>query len=204
MPDVAAIVLAAGLSRRMGAINKLLEDVGGTPLLCRVCAACDVISDHPVTVVTGHQSDAVRTLLRDYPVRFVHNERYSEGQMTSVDAGLRAAPAAQSYLLALGDQPRITAACLQDLLEAHHAQAAGRITVPIVDGNRGNPIVIPAPLRVRMLADAVNPGCRNLTRSRPDLVHRHNTQNESFLVDIDTAEDLARARGGNNSEVHPA
>lgn len=204
MPDVATIVLAAGLSRRMGAVNKLLEDVGGTPLLCRVCAACDAISDHPVTVVTGHQSDAVRTLLRDFPVRFVHNEHYTAGQMTSVDAGLRAAPVAQTYLLALGDQPRITAACLQELLEAHHTHAAGRITVPFVDGMRGNPIVIPAYLQARMLADAVNPGCRNLTRRRPELVHRHDTQNESFLFDIDTAEDLARARGGVISEVHPA
>ena len=199
MSDTAAIVLAAGLSRRMGAANKLLLSVGDDVLVRRVVLACAAVTDHPVTVVTGHQSDLIKDFMRGCPVVFVHNPDFEDGQMTSVDAGLRGAPAATNYLIALGDQPRITASCLTALLEAHHAQARGRITVPMVEGSRGNPIVVPAELRARMLADPVNLGCRNLTRTAPEFVHEYNTPDASFLVDIDTPADLALLQ----AELHP-
>lgn len=194
MTDTAAIVLAAGLSRRMGAANKLLERVGETALLRGMVIACAAISDHPVTVVTGHESDAVKQLLRGLPVRFVHNDRYAEGQMTSVDTGLRHAPFAQTYLLALGDQPKITVDCLRALLNAHHVEPDDRITVPMVNGVRGNPIVIPANHRASMLADPVNLGCRKLTRTSPEILRAFTTTDDSFVVDIDTPDDLARVR----------
>jgi len=144
MSDVAAIVLAAGLSRRMGKVNKLLLSVDGEVLVRRIVAACAAVTDHQVTVVTGHQPDAVKSALHDMSVTFVHNPRFEEGQMTSVDAGLKDAPETSTYLLALGDQPKIKAACLEALLHAHRANGDGRITVPMVAGVRGNPIVIPS------------------------------------------------------------
>jgi len=196
MSDTAAIVLAAGLSRRIGAANKLLMPIGETALLRGVVVACAAVTDHPVTVVTGHQADAIEAILQDLAVRFAHNSRFEEGQMTSVDQGLRQAPQADSYLVALGDQPRITARCLQQLLSAHHADAGERITVPIVHGQRGNPIVVPAAQRARMLADPMNLGCRKLTRTAPEIVHPYITTNESFVLDIDTADDLARIQKG--------
>jgi len=194
MSDIAVIVLAAGLSRRMGAINKLLLFIGNDTLLCRVVSACAEVSDHPVTVVTGHQQAAVTFAMGDAPVNFVHNCQFEEGQMTSVDAGLRGAPRAETYLIALGDQPNIKSSNLRDLLAAHHAKADGRITVPVVGGIRGNPIVVPAAQRTLMLADPVNLGCRKLTRNRPERVHQFVTDDACFITDIDTLEDLASTR----------
>lgn len=194
MSDTAAIVLAAGLSRRMGAANKLLLSVGDDVLVRTVVLACAAVTDHPVTVVTGHQSDLIKDVLHGYPVVFVHNPDFEDGQMTSVDAGLRSAPEAETCLIALGDQPRITASCLTELLETHHEQARGRITIPMVDGSRGNPIVVPADQRTLMLADPVNLGCRKLTRTAPELVHEYDTLDVSFVVDIDTPADLALVR----------
>lgn len=194
MSDTVAIVLAAGLSRRMGDANKLLLSVGGEVLLCRVVAACAAVTDHPVVVVTGYQEEAVKNALRDAPVTFVSNSRFEEGQMTSVDAGLRHAPMAATYLVALGDQPMITTTCLDALIRGHHSAANGRITVPVVAGVRGNPIVVPAAQRARMLADPINLGCRKLTRTSPENVHQFETTNSSFIVDIDTPEDFAAAR----------
>ena len=200
MSDVAAIVLAAGLSRRMGADNKLLLTVGQDVLLRKVVDACAAVSDYAVTVVTGHQADAVRAALRGAPVICAHNRRFEDGQMTSVDAGLRSAPAAADYLLALGDQPDINESSLRALLAAHHNGAQGRITVPMVNGQRGNPIVIPAALRDRMLADRVNLGCRNLTRTAPGLLHLFETGDTAFITDIDSPEDLAAARASLHCE----
>lgn len=195
MCDIAAIVLAAGLSRRMGKTNKLLQTVNGDILLRRVVRACIAVSDQPVTIVTGHQKALIERALDDQDVNFVYNADFENGQMTSVDAGLRGAPEAQAYVLALGDQPHISDASLAQLLAAHNARKDERITIPFVDGARGNPIIIPAIQRTRMLADPVNLGCRKLTRTSPDLVHYFETRDQSFVVDIDTPDDLARANG---------
>lgn len=174
----------------MGSVNKLLLPIDGQALVRRVVAACAAVTEHPVTVVTGHQDVAVEEALRDAQVIFVHNSRFEDGQMTSVDAGLRGAPIAQTYLLALGDQPLITSDDLNELLNAHHEKADGRITIPMVDGVRGNPIVVPEIQRARMLADPINLGCRKMTRNSPQHVHAFETGNRSFIVDIDTPADL--------------
>lgn len=194
MSDVAAIVLAAGLSRRMGNMNKLLQIVDGEALVKRVVRVCAAVSNHPVTVVTSYEKTAVESVLADWNVNFVTNAGFEKGQMTSVDTGLHGAPEACTYLLALGDQPYLSKECLIDLLAAHDAGAEARITVPFVNGARGNPIVIPAAQRARMLADPINLGCRRLTRTSPDIVYQFVTQDQSFVVDIDTPGDLARIR----------
>ena len=196
MSDVAAIVLAAGLSLRMGALNKLLTPIGDDILVSIVVSACAAASDHPVTVVTGYQAEVIELAFHNAPTNFAHNINYKEGQMTSVDVGLRRAPKAETYLIALGDQPKITKECLKELLEAHAAQRSQRITVPIVDGQRGNPIVVPAVLRSLMLSDPINLGCQKLTRKSPELVNKYATPNKSFIIDIDTPQDLVLAKLG--------
>ena len=196
MSDVAAIVLAAGLSLRMGASNKLLAPIGDDTLVSLVVNACAAASDHPVTVVTGYQAEVVKLAFHNVSTNFAHNINYKEGQMTSVDVGLRRAPKAKNYLIALGDQPKITKDCLKELLKAHAAQGSQRITVPIVDGQRGNPIIVPAVLRSLMLADPINLGCQKLTRKSPELVHEYTTPNRSFIIDIDTPQDLVLAKLG--------
>ena len=196
MSDVAAIVLAAGLSLRMGALNKLLTPIGDDILVSIVVSACAAASDHPVTVVTGYQAEVIELAFHNAPTNFAHNINYKEGQMTSVDVGLRRAPKAETYLIALGDQPKITKDCLKELLEAHAAQRSQRITVPIVDGQRGNPIVVPAVLRSLMLSDPINLGCQKLTRKSPELVNKYATPNKSFIIDIDTPQDLVLAKLG--------
>lgn len=174
----------------MGRVNKLLLSIDGDILVRRVVAACAAVTEHPVTVVTGYQDVAVKEALRDEPVIFVHNSRFEDGQMTSVDVGLRWAPTAQTYLIALGDQPMITSEDLSELINAHHTNANGRITLPMVEGMRGNPIAVPAMQRARLLDDPVNLGCRKLTRNSPEYVHVFETRNRSFIVDIDTPADL--------------
>lgn len=90
--NVAAIVLAAGRSSRMGARNKLLEKIGGVPLI-RVSVDATLASRaSPVIVVTGHDNVAIRAALSDLTVQFVHNPDYPEGLSTSIRAGIGAIP----------------------------------------------------------------------------------------------------------------
>jgi len=88
--QVAAVVLAAGRSTRMGAINKLIAEIGGKPLV-RIAAEHALASRaKPVIVVTGHEREKVEGALAGLPVRFVHNPDYAEGLGTSLKAGIAA------------------------------------------------------------------------------------------------------------------
>ncbi|MDP2079501.1 MAG: nucleotidyltransferase family protein [Pseudotabrizicola sp.] len=194
MFDRAAIVLAGGLSRRMGAENKLLLPLGGQPLLRHAIAACIAATDAPVTVVTGHEATAIAAALEGLPVHLVHNPDFADGQMTSLATGLRAVPDAAATLIALADQPLLDAASLDWLFTAFAGAGGTKITIPLRGEDRGNPIVVPLHLMPDLQADRRNPGCRKFTRDHPELVHWALTGNPAFFTDVDLPEDLARIR----------
>ena len=91
-PDIAAIVLAAGRSTRMGAANKLTADIGGKPMVRCVVEAALASAASPVLVVTGHQAADVRAALAGLAVAFVDNPDYAAGLSTSLKAGIAAVP----------------------------------------------------------------------------------------------------------------
>lgn len=130
----AAIILAAGLSRRMGNINKLLIPVDGVAMIRRSVEAYIKACDSRITVVTGYQRAEVETVLRGLDVKFVFNPEFEQGQKTSVAAGLAASPPARATLIGLGDQPFLTSNDLLWLLEQHRANTSCKITVPVQEG----------------------------------------------------------------------
>ncbi|WP_299146275.1 nucleotidyltransferase family protein [uncultured Tateyamaria sp.] len=199
MPDVAAIILAAGLSRRMGERNKLLLPVGGVPMIRHVVSTYLAVVDGPVLVVTGHEADLVEASLDGCDVEIVHNAAFADGQQTSVACGLRAVPQADQILIGLGDQPTLTRDDLQDLLDAHKAAETSRISIPLLNNQRGNPILVPGMLRDRLLADPRSPGCKTFTRAHPEHVQFHALPSPGFYADVDTP-DAYRALTADPSE----
>ncbi len=191
MAECGAIILAAGLSRRMGARNKLLIEMDGRPMIRRVVRAAVDVCDGPVTVVTGHQRADIEAALAGLPVLCVHNPAFETGQKSSVVCGLKAAAEAEATLMMLGDQPLLRADHLIWLLSQHRARSPRQITVPVNAERRGNPLVIPKTLKMLLLADPHNPGCRSFTRAHPEHVQPVETSNPAFFVDIDTDDDLA-------------
>jgi len=190
MFESTAIVLAAGLSRRMGEVNKLLIEFDGVPMIRGTAQACLDACDGSVTVVTGHQTQAVERALTGLEVNCVFNPDFEAGQKTSVATGLAAAPGARATLIVLGDQPLLTAGHISWLLAQHRQNEAPLITVPMQDGARGNPLIIPHALKPGLLADKGNPGCQKFTRENPKLVHFVPAMDPAFYHDIDTPEEL--------------
>ncbi len=186
MTSVGAILLAAGLSNRMGERNKLLLPVRGEPMIRRVAQHYLDAIDGELTVVTGHQSGEVETALSGLPLQLVHNASYADGQPTSVAAGLRHAPDVELLLIGLGDQPLLTSDDLTALVKAHIGADPAKITIPVKGEARGNPIVIPANLRPRLLENPKRPGCMSFTRTHPEHVQRLEMAQPGFYVDIDT------------------
>lgn len=139
---IAAVVLAAGRSTRMGGRNKLLEPVDGEPMIRRVVRATLASRAAPVVVVTGHEAERVREALAGLAIEIVYNAAHGEGLGASVRAGVGALPGVvDGALFCLGDMPWVTAADLDRLIDAF-APAPGRdLCVPVCDGRRGNPVL---------------------------------------------------------------
>ena len=186
MTETTAILLAAGLSRRMGAQNKLLLPIDGVPMIRRVAQQYQDAIDGPVLVVLGHEAHLVEAALDGTGVDTVFNAGFAAGQFTSVAAGLQNAVDAQTLLIGLGDQPLLTSADILALLTAHYCADPDKISIPVHQGNRGNPLAVPRSLRARLLEDPKNPGCQKFTRANLDLVQELPLHTHGLFVDIDT------------------
>jgi molybdenum cofactor cytidylyltransferase len=194
---IAAIVLAAGRSTRMGAANKLLADVGGKPMVRHVVEAALASQAMPVLVVTGHQADEVSAALAGLDVAFVANPDYAMGLSTSLKAGIRAvSKGVDGALVLLGDMPRIEAAHLDAMIAAFASEAGSAIVVPVHRGQRGNPVLWPAALFGDILALQGDVGARRLMARHASQVREIDLGTDAVLMDVDTPEALARLQGG--------
>ena len=186
-PHVAAIVLAAGQSRRMGGDNKLTRALDGTALIRRTVETVLAASARPVIVVTGHQSADVRALLDGLPVTFVHNPRYAEGLSTSLKVGLDAVPAeADGALICLGDMPAVSTAHLDALIAGFDPAHGKCIGVPTHERKRGNPTLWSRLLFDDMREIAGDVGARHLIGANESLVYEVEFGDTGVLTDLDT------------------
>jgi len=203
---VGAVLLAAGEGRRMGGVAKPLIRLQGVPLINRHLVALSGAGVDEVVVVTGHARRAVEDEVRSFVVTLAHNEAHADGQQGSVRVGLTALSGAfDAVVVMLADQPLIGAGDLTELIGAFKKRPAGHVVVPMVDGQRGNPIVLDDVALGRILASDTNLGCRHLIEREPELVHAYQTANTRFVTDLDTVEDVRQlaARTGWRLELPP-
>jgi molybdenum cofactor cytidylyltransferase len=185
---VIAVILAAGLSARMAPQNKLLLDFGGEPLVRRLAREAVSSKAAKVFIVIGHDRWNVRKAIAGLPVTTVENPDYTESQMTSVRAGVLAAPEAAGYLIIPGDMPLLTGADFDRLIARFDELGGEKAVVPFDETERGNPIVIPGWSREEMYRRGINFGCRNLLINFPELVSPFRTAEPQFFQDCDTPE----------------
>lgn len=190
---LSAVVLAAGLSRRMGSANKLLLPFGSEPLVRRVVSTVAALPFAEVIVATGHEAEAVAAALAQLPVRIVHNASYEAGQMTTVRTALAALTApCEGVLVCLGDQPALTVGDLALIAgEFFESRSGDEVLVPMFRGARGNPIVLPRASLGSILARGGNFGCRQFVAKNADLVRTFEMPNDHVLIDVDRPEDYA-------------
>jgi len=192
---IAAVVLAAGRSTRMGAINKLIAEIGGKPLV-RIAAEQALASRAaPVIVVTGHERAKVEAALEGLPVRFVHNPDYAEGLGTSLKAGIAAVPKeADAAIVCLGDMPQVDSSLIDKLLTAFDPERGALVVVPSIDGRRGNPVVWARRFFNDLMTVTGDVGARHLIASYAEAVVEVPVKGEAALTDVDTPESLSAVK----------
>jgi molybdenum cofactor cytidylyltransferase len=193
---VAAIILAAGKSTRMGTANKLLAKLDGKPLIAHVFAAAEASSATETIVVTGHEADKVEALLAESGARLVHNPDYARGLSTSLAAGIGAVSEdCDVAIILLGDMPHVTSAMIDRMIAASSGEA---IVVAAHGGERGNPVLWPRRDFEALCSLHGDTGARALIGENGDRVVAVEL-GEAAGFDIDTPEALVDA-GGEVSE----
>ena len=193
-PRVAAVILAAGQSRRMGPANKLLANIGGKPMVVHVADAVQASQASPVTAVVGHQADRVRAALAGRDIMFVDNPDHADGISGSLTLGLRSLPrGVDGAIICLGDMPRVTAVQIDRLIAAFNPLEGRAICVPTFNGKRGNPVLFARRFFENMESVSGDVGARHLIGEAPELVCEVEMEDRGVLLDIDTPQALAKA-----------
>ncbi|MDE8345506.1 MAG: molybdopterin-binding/glycosyltransferase family 2 protein [Acidocella sp.] len=192
IPLVAALVLAAGRSTRMGETNKLLAAMpGGVPMIRQTVTHVTASRARPVLVVTGHQDGAVRTALDGCQVRFIHAAGYAEGLAASLREGINALSAdVAAAVICLGDMPLVTALVIDRLIAAFDPAEGREIILPRFDGQRGNPVLWGRRFFPALLALRGDAGARQILHHHMEFVAEMAVDEEAVLVDFDTPEAL--------------
>jgi molybdenum cofactor cytidylyltransferase len=195
---VAAIVLAAGQSKRMGRPKQLMP-WGATTLLGEVVRRLQRTSVSDIVIVTGADREAVEALLAepmnsDARVHCVFNPDYAEGEMArSLQIGLRALPGNRlAALVALADQPQIEPRVVEAVLQRWRETQAPAVA-PFFGEQRGHPLLFDRALWPTLMSLPMEANPRAAV-SAAGPIERVNVDTDSVLRDIDTPEDYERAR----------
>jgi molybdenum cofactor cytidylyltransferase len=193
--NVAAIVLAAGRSTRMGGPNKLLAELGGKPLVRLVTERALASKAQSVIVVTGHQAEEVEAALRGLNVSFVRNPDFAQGLASSVKAGIAAvSDDVAGAVICLGDMPLIDASLIDRLIDAFAPDRGHLIAVPVSDNRRGNPVLWSRRFFGELMALDGDVGARHLITRHGEAVVEVPVEGAGAFLDIDTPQALEDAR----------
>jgi molybdenum cofactor cytidylyltransferase len=187
MTRVAGLLLAAGMSARLGQPKQLLRYRGRT--LLRQAAETGLAAGlDPLVVVIGAEAEAMRRELVGLPVVVVENPRYAEGQSTSLRAGLAALPNdVAAVVMLLVDMPGVDAPLVRALVAAWQARGAP-IVRPAYEGKPGNPVLFAARLLPELARAEGDEGGRAVLRAHAAEVQLLPVANAGVLQDIDTWE----------------
>ena len=189
---LAAIVLAAGKSQRMGR-NKLLLDLAGRPILEWSLSALDASALEEVIVVLGHKPDELRHLAEAHGAEVVLNPDYEEGMTSSVKAGLSRVSAEAAFIV-LGDQPILEPQLLLRMVKAMEFDLEALVVSPVHLGRRGHPVLLRRVLFPEILSLGAGETLRGVVLGH-EANHRMVEGGAWCVIDIDTPEDFERVRG---------
>lgn len=187
MPRFGAIILAAGMSSRMGESKILLPWTDDQPILRHVISKYLALNIDPIYVITGRDADRVQEVVKDLPIISVYNKNYETGEiLSSVKVGLRAMPDdVDAVFINPADMPLIPQSVVEKLQDAYQV---GYIIAPQYNGQRGHPILLDRAFWQAMLDLPDDGAPRDVIKANRQHLRFVETDHEGVLIDIDTPE----------------
>lgn len=190
-PSVAAIVLAAGSSRRAGS-NKLLAEVDGEPLFLKAVHAAVRSKANPVYVITGYQNEEIEAALEDIDVNVLYNPSFRAGIKTSIMLGLNSLPSScKGALLLPGDMPNITDKFLDKIIKNFKPDGGPQLLVSSFKGVKSNPVLWSRELFDKADIVPEDAGIRVIFPQYEDYTTKIETRDKSLLWDVTYPGDVA-------------
>ncbi len=194
-PSIAALILAAGQSRRMGVTNKLLAEIDGKAMLARVVEVAQASQVEHIVAVTGHEADIVAAALAHYDVPVVHNPDFADGLSTSLQRGVgELADDIDGVIVLLGDMPRIAPLHIDRLIAAFNPLEGRAICVPTYQGKRGNPVLFGSQFFAEMADVGGDSGAKHLIGEHEDDLVEVPMEDDGIFLDVDTPDALTAIR----------
>lgn len=185
---ISAIILAAGMSTRMGRPKQLLK-VGHSTLIRIITENVLVSNVDEVHVVTGYKQKEVSAAINDLPVKVVFNPRYKEGQGTSLALGAKSISDSTSVLLVfMVDQPMISASLINMLIAEFQKRSCLALR-PVCKGLPGHPVIFSGTLIDELKSLSGDKGARQVLKKLEDRVVYLSVGDEAVIFDIDTPKD---------------
>ena len=193
MVNVSAIILAAGLSSRMGNENKLFLNYNDKPIIEWVIENIGHSEAHELIVVASKLSYERLKVLSSKRVRVVDNVAYKQGMTSSIQAGVLAiSKDSEGYMICLGDQPTLKTGVYNQLIHAFSAASHKNkksIIVPFYKKAKGNPVIFSTHYNASILSHTTPEGCKEIIENNKNHVIKLPVTSSAILHDIDTKED---------------
>ena len=190
---IGAVILAAGMSSRMGEAKQLLR-LGERTLLQQVIENVRGAGMDEVVLVLGHAAESIRESVGPANVRIVVNSEYREGMGTSLRTGIAAvSPEIDAVLIVLADQPFVRAETLKRVAKEYQRTNA-QIVIPMYKGFRGNPVLLDRSVFPEMMRLTGDIGCRAIFGNHSEGIVKVAVEDMGILLDLDSKEDFERLK----------
>jgi len=188
---LSAIILAAGMSRRMGDENKLLLKHNSKTLLLETI---DQISNaraiDQLIIVLGHEAEIIRNHIKGKDVKTIYNHDYKTGQTSSIQTGVKAAGLdTDGYMICLADMPFLKSSDYEALITFWNLADSNSIVRPFVNNKAGHPVIFNKIYRNDILTESYTEGCRTVIKKHQEQLVYLSSSNEHYLIDIDSPSD---------------
>lgn len=185
--NITAVVVAAGMSRRMGHDNKLLLSFGGKPLFLHIVDELIASTVSEIILVRGFEEENILAHISNRKIKSYFNEDYVSGLTSSIQTGIKhSSTNADAFLICLSDMPFVKKEHIQKIMET--GENENRIVIPKSNGKRTHPILFSADFKNEILQHQEPNGCKRI-------IHQHKSKvkfiefEEDFNIDIDTPDD---------------
>ena len=190
---IGAVILAAGMSSRMGETKQLIR-LGENTLLEQVVEIVRSCRVDEIVLVLGHQAETIKKRVGIKNLKVVINESYQQGMGTSLRTGLAAlSSGTNAALIVLADQPFVRAETLDRLIDQYE-QSGAQIAIPIYKGFRGNPVLLGRSVFPEVMALTGDIGCRAIFGNHVEGIVKVLVDDIGILLDLDTKGDVEKLR----------